>query len=84
MCLFFDPKYDLEQWEDDSYRHKRKLAPTTVHHFIRSPPLMAGTRILDVRGGDGRAVARYFARAGCFVTCIDQMVPASRQASEHM
>jgi SAM-dependent methyltransferase len=84
LGLFFDPKYDLERWEDDTYRYKRKLAPTTVHHFVRSLPLEAGTRILDVGGGDGRAVARDFTGAGCFVTCMDQVVPAVPQASEHL
>jgi glycosyltransferase involved in cell wall biosynthesis len=70
--IFYDPKFDIRRRAPKVYTAKR--ATTSLHHFIRHIPLEAGSRLIDVGGGDGEAVGRALAGRGVEVTCIDQSV----------
>jgi 2-polyprenyl-3-methyl-5-hydroxy-6-metoxy-1,4-benzoquinol methylase len=70
LDLFYDPKFDMGQ--DPGRHYTTKHAPTSLHHFIRKLPLPRGTRLIDVGGGRGEAIARTLAEGGLEVTCLDR------------
>lgn len=71
MEIFYDPKYDIPGSE--RMRYTVKSAPTSLHAFIRRQSLPPGSSIIDVGGGDGRAVAEAFAGSH-HVLCADRFI----------
>lgn len=69
--IFYDPKFDIPS---RSRKYTIKASPTSLHHAIRQLALPAGTRLLDLGGGDGSAVALSHADRGVDVTVVDQHV----------
>lgn len=70
--LFFDPRFDLKKSDSDSYQYTKKMAKTSLHHYVRNLPISKENRVLDFGGGDGRAVADDLTRREVSVTVIDQ------------
>jgi glycosyltransferase involved in cell wall biosynthesis len=68
--IFYDPKFDIRQHPQSLY--KTKNATTSLHHYIRHLPLQAGSSLIDVGGGDGKAISHYLAERGVKVTSIDR------------
>ena len=69
--IFYTPKFDIR---NRARKYTIKMSPTSLHHFIRQLALPEGTRLLDLGGGDGAAVARAHAERGVRVTVVDQAV----------
>lgn len=76
--IFYDPKFDIRRHSPHPYTVKH--APTSLHYYIRHLSFGAGTRLIDVGGGDGAATGRSFAERGLDVTCIDQYADADDRA----
>ena len=74
--LFYDPKFDRLR-PGDAYRYTRKEADTSVHAYVRGIELNSRNKVLDVGGGDGRAVSRDHAGRGVSITCVDQAIEQS-------
>jgi glycosyltransferase involved in cell wall biosynthesis len=68
--IFYDPKYDVG--DASSYIYTTKRSETSLHHFIRNLSLDPCSKLIDVGGGTGDAVAAAHARRGVAVTCIDR------------
>ena len=70
--LFYDPRFDLKKPDSDSYQYIKKMAKTSLHHYVRNLPIFKDKQVLDIGGGDGRAVADDLADKGFSVTVVDQ------------
>lgn len=70
--LFYDPRFDLQKSGEDSYQYTKKMAKTSLHHYVRNLPIATDKQVLDFGGGDGRAVADDLANKGLNITVIDQ------------
>src|SRR5208337_1507138 len=53
--IFYDPKYAIY---DDPNPYTVKTAATSLHHYIRNLPILPGSKLLDLGGGQGEAVAK--------------------------
>jgi len=75
--IFYDPKYAI--YPEDDTHYTVKYAATSLHHYIRKLPIISGSKLLDLGGGQGDAVAKAHSRKNVDVTCIDKMAdPASK------
>ena len=80
--IFYDPKFDVRRKPTGPYT--AKLAETSVHYHVRHRPVPAGSRLIDVGGGQGEAAGHAFAERGVEVTCIDQFAdPSDAQIKQH-
>jgi len=75
--IFYDPKFDIP---NRSRKYTIKASGTSLHHAIRQLALPAGSRLLDLGGGDGSAVALAHADRGVDVTVVDQYVAVDDEA----
>jgi len=66
--VFFDPKFDVDIGNSTVYTSK--AAETSLHYYLRNVNVKPGSFIVDIGGGDGSAVAKYFA-ASNRVYCVD-------------
>jgi glycosyltransferase involved in cell wall biosynthesis len=73
--IFYDPKFDI-RIESGSY-YKPKEAPSSLHSYIRNINLGENKRVADIGGGNGDAVAKYFAEKHQ-VFCIDSVADDSK------
>jgi glycosyltransferase involved in cell wall biosynthesis len=71
MEIFYDPKYDVPRANHERYAGKE--APTSVHAFVRRLSLPDAASIVDLGGGDGRQIARFFTERHA-VLCVDRQV----------
>ena len=81
--LFYDPKFDLMK-KAKKYSYTRKESETSLHHYIRSMKIKNGIEILDIGGGDGRAVAQDLYKKGAKVTVIDQFKNKNKKNYWHI
>lgn len=82
--IFYDPKFDIP---NRARKYTVKASPTTLHHAIRTLDVATGSRLLDLGGGDGAAVALTHADRGVEVTVVDRHVEVDdadgRRAANH-
>ena len=71
MEIFFDPKYDVPRLYHEQYITKE--APTSLHAFIRRQSFPEKASLVDLGGGDGRQIARFFMERHA-VLCVDRQV----------
>ena len=69
--IFYNPKFDIP---NRARKYTIKQSPTSVHSYIRSRPVAAGSNMLDFGGGDGSAVSLHHADLGVNVTVMDQFI----------
>jgi glycosyltransferase involved in cell wall biosynthesis len=79
MEIFYDPKFDLPG--PPAGRYSSKEARTSLHAFVRGVSLPPNSAIIDIGGGSGESVARFFANAHR-VTCVDRQVGESTAGME--
>lgn len=70
MDIFYDPKYDIPRPDREHYQSKN--APTSLHAYIRRQAFPPRSAIIDVGGGDGRAIAEFFQDQHA-VVCADRI-----------
>ncbi len=66
--IFYDPKYDVG--ESRARIAAVKTAETSLHHFISSLPVDAGSKLLDICSDGGNAISSSHAQRGIEVTCL--------------
>ncbi|MFZ2445219.1 MAG: bifunctional glycosyltransferase/class I SAM-dependent methyltransferase [Syntrophobacteraceae bacterium] len=66
--IFYDPKYAVGK--EPVGPRKERAAATSVRHFAKGLPIRPGSKILDVGGSDGDAVAKAHSQKGGDVTRI--------------
>ena len=71
MEIFYDPKFDLSGPGPEHYSCKE--APTSLHAHVRRQTFPPGSAMIDIGGGDGRAIAEFF-KGKHAVTCADRSV----------
>ncbi|MDZ4675953.1 MAG: glycosyltransferase [Oligoflexia bacterium] len=67
--LFYDPKFDLERVDQQPY--VTRAPQTSLHEFVKSASLPKDARILDLCGGQDKAISRVHAQGGIPVTCVE-------------
>jgi glycosyltransferase involved in cell wall biosynthesis len=84
--LFFDPKYDINNVNENRYTVKSNY--NTVHYFVRNLNVTKGSKLLELGGNNGAAMARYHSQRGVDVTCIDQTfscsIPDPAETKDHI
>ncbi|RFC41662.1 MAG: Glycosyltransferase involved in cell wall bisynthesis/Cyclopropane fatty-acyl-phospholipid synthase [Verrucomicrobia bacterium] len=68
--IFYNPKFDIP---NRARKYTVKQAPTSLHHFIRRLPLVPGSGLLDLGGGDGSAAGLAHAERGVNLVVVDQL-----------
>jgi glycosyltransferase involved in cell wall biosynthesis len=71
MEIFYDPKFDIPRPPQERYTHKE--ARTSIHAYIRRQSFPQKSALIDIGGGDGRAIAEFFKDAHA-VVCADRYV----------
>jgi 2-polyprenyl-3-methyl-5-hydroxy-6-metoxy-1,4-benzoquinol methylase len=66
--IIYDQKFDITR----TRKYTIKNSTTSLHHFIRILPVEPSAKLLDLGGGDGRAVSLAHACRGVSVTVVDQ------------
>jgi glycosyltransferase involved in cell wall biosynthesis len=79
MEIFYDPKFDIPLPLRERYIPKG--APTSLHAYVRRLSFPRRSDIIDVGGGDGRAIAEFFKDAHT-VVCADRRVGAASAGLE--
>lgn len=74
--IFYDPKYDIP---DAPHHNDVKSATNSMHHYIRNLSFEYGSKLLEVGGINGRAIAACYAGKGVAVTFIDKLLDSSAQ-----
>ncbi|MCK5845111.1 MAG: glycosyltransferase family 2 protein, partial [Victivallales bacterium] len=69
--IFYDPKFAVLLEEKSPY--SSKFAKTSLHHHVRNLTFAQNARIADIGGGNGSAIAGYFA-VDHSVLCVDANV----------
>jgi len=73
--IFYDPKFDIRVESEVPYSPKE--ATSSLHHYIRNIDIADNMRIADIGGGNGDAVAKYFAEKHQ-VFCVDSVADDSK------
>jgi glycosyltransferase involved in cell wall biosynthesis len=69
--IFYNPKFDIP---NRTRKYTIKAAPTSLHFCVRNLPVIPGSELLDLGGGDGGAVGLAHAERGVKLTVVDQHV----------
>ncbi|MEN6438180.1 MAG: bifunctional glycosyltransferase/class I SAM-dependent methyltransferase [Syntrophobacter sp.] len=75
--IFYDPKYAI--YPDDDTQGTVKFAKTSLHHYVRNLSIESGSKLLDLGGGHGDAIAKAHSRKGVDITCIDRIADPANE-----